>query len=127
MVLGPGPCSARDGAWTRVGRYHPPVHRIRRGRRSHPRIAHPRSSTTARRSTTSFTPRAALIQIDEPTDLPNGTELYLVSAAQLEGGDDLDDEERAALHGELEASMAGANAGELVDFDVVLAELRSPS
>jgi len=59
--------------------------------------------------------------------LPNGTELYLVSAAQLEGGDDLDDEERAALHGELEASMAGANAGELVDFDVVLAELRSPS
>jgi len=67
------------------------------------------------------------IQIDEPTDLPNGTELYLVPAEQLEGGDDLDDEERAALHRELEASMAEAEAGELVDFDVVLAELRSPS
>jgi len=70
------------------------------------------------------------IQIDEPTDLPNGTELYLVRAEQLESvdvGDDLDDEERAALHRELEASMAEAEAGELVDFDVVLAELRSPS
>ena len=70
------------------------------------------------------------IQIDEPTDLPNGTELYLVPAEQLEGadvGDDLDDEERAALHRELEASMAEAEAGELVDFDAVLAELRSPS
>ncbi len=69
------------------------------------------------------------IQIDEPTDLPNGTELYVVPA-ELEGtdvGDDLDDEERAALHRELEASMAEAEAGELVDFDVVLAELRSPS
>ena len=41
-------------------------------------------------------------------------------------GDDLDDEERAALHRELEASMAQADAGELVDFDVVLAELHSP-
>jgi hypothetical protein len=70
------------------------------------------------------------IQIDEPTDLPNGTELYLVPAAQLENvhlDDDLDAEERAALHRELEASMAEAEAGELVDFDVVLAELRSPS
>jgi len=70
------------------------------------------------------------IQIDEPTDLPNGTELYLVPVAQLEGadvGDDLDDEERAALQRELEASMVEAEAGELVDFDVVLAELRSPS
>jgi hypothetical protein len=70
------------------------------------------------------------IQIDEPTDLPNGTELYLVPAEQLEGmdhGSDLDGEERAALHRELEASMAEAEAGDLVDFDVVLAELRTPS
>jgi hypothetical protein len=70
------------------------------------------------------------VVLDEPTDLPNGTELYVVSAAQLKGldvGDDLDDEERAALHRELEASMAEADAGELVDFDAVLAELRSPS
>jgi len=70
------------------------------------------------------------IQIDEPTDLPNGTELYLARAEQLEGvdvGDDLGNEERAALHRELDASMAEAEADELVDFDVVLAELRSPS
>ncbi len=54
----------------------------------------------------------------------------MVSAAQLEDGqlgEDFDDQERAALHRELEASMAAADAGKLVDFDVVLAELRSPS
>jgi hypothetical protein len=70
------------------------------------------------------------VVLDEPTDMPNGTELYVVSAAQLKGvdvGDDLDDEERKALHRELDASMAEAKAGELVDFDTVLAELRSPS
>ena len=63
------------------------------------------------------------IKLDEPTDLPDGTELYLVPA---DGGDDLDDKERAALHRELEASIAEAEAGQLIDADEVLAELRSP-
>lgn len=70
------------------------------------------------------------VVLDEPADLPNGTEPYVVPAAQLKGvdiGDELDDEERAALHREIEASMAEADAGELVDFDAMLAELRSPS
>lgn len=39
----------------------------------------------------------------------------------------LDDAERAALHRELEASVGEAEAGQLVDFDVVLAELHSQS
>jgi hypothetical protein len=34
----------------------------------------------------------------------------------VDGGDDLDDDERAVLHRELEASMAEAEAGELVDL-----------
>jgi len=69
------------------------------------------------------------IKLDEPTDLPEGklVELVPLDEVFLGGGDDLDDKERAALHRELEASMAEADAGELVDFDVVLAELRSPS
>jgi len=41
------------------------------------------------------------------------------------GGDDLDDEERAALHAELDASIAEAQAGKLIDAEVVLAELRA--
>ncbi len=41
------------------------------------------------------------------------------------GGDYLDDEERAALHRELEPSVAEAKAGQLVDADIVLAELRA--
>jgi len=40
------------------------------------------------------------------------------------GGDNLDDRERAALHEELEASVAEARAGQLVDADEVLRALR---
>ena len=65
--------------------------------------------------------------LDEPTDLPEGEEIELVPLDDVlaAGRDDLDDEERAALHAELEASVAEAKAGKLVDADVVLAELRA--
>jgi hypothetical protein len=64
--------------------------------------------------------------LDEPTDLPEGDVIYL---QPLDGiapvdGDDLDDEERAALHRELDASMAEADAGQVEDFASVVAELR---
>jgi hypothetical protein len=52
----------------------------------------------------------------------------LVRADQLVLGrdeDELDDEERAALRRELEASMAEARAGHVVDAATVLAELRA--
>jgi hypothetical protein len=42
----------------------------------------------------------------------------------LVDGDDLDDEQRAALHAELEASIAEADAGETEDFTRLLADLR---
>ena len=57
--------------------------------------------------------------VDAPTDLPEGEVLYLVPA----GGDDLDDEERAALDAALEASFADAEAGRVYDGDEVMAEL----
>jgi hypothetical protein len=40
-------------------------------------------------------------------------------------GDDLDEDERAALHREIEASIAEAKAGQFIDADVVIAELRA--
>lgn len=65
--------------------------------------------------------------LDEPTDLPEGEviELMRVDDVLAAGGDDLDDEERAALHAELDASIAEAKAGKLIDAEVVLAELRA--
>lgn len=64
--------------------------------------------------------------LDQPTDLPEGEVVYLqpVDAVVAAQGDDLDDEERAALHRELDASIAEADAGDTEDFGGVLAELR---
>jgi hypothetical protein len=65
--------------------------------------------------------------LDEPTDLPEGEVVELVPLDEVlaRGGDYLDDEDRAALHRELEASIAEAKAGQLIDADEVLAELRA--
>lgn len=65
--------------------------------------------------------------LDEPTDLPEGevVELVPVDEVLARGGDHLDDEDRAALHRELEASVAEAKSGQLVDAEAVLAELRA--
>jgi hypothetical protein len=64
--------------------------------------------------------------LDEPTDLPEGEAVELVTLADAlaSGADDLDDEERAALHRELEASIEESDAGQTVDFAEALAELR---
>jgi hypothetical protein len=60
--------------------------------------------------------------LDEPTDLPEGTEVDLLP---LDPGDWLDDDERKALHQALDQSEADVAAGRLVDADVVLEETRS--
>lgn len=64
--------------------------------------------------------------LDEPTNLPEGevVELVTLADALASGADDLDDEERAALHRELEASIKEADAGQTVDLAEALAELR---
>ena len=67
------------------------------------------------------------IVLDEPTDLPEGEVVYL----QLVDGiapaveDEMPDRERAALHEELEASLAEADTGETEDFGRMISELRS--
>jgi len=59
--------------------------------------------------------------LDEPTNLPDGAEVHVA----LVDGDDLDDEERAALHAAIEASEAELDAGEVVTDDELWARLRA--
>ena len=70
--------------------------------------------------------RNGRIVLDEPTDRAEGELVYvqLVDGVIADDRDDLDGEERAALHRELDASIAEADAGETEDFAQVLAELR---
>ena len=61
--------------------------------------------------------------VDEPTKLPEGTEVALLP---LDPGDWLDPEDRTALHRALLASQEDFEAGRLVDAEEVLRELRKP-
>jgi len=65
--------------------------------------------------------------LDDPTDLPDGTDLELVSADDVEnnGGDLLYAEERAELRQELEASFAEEDGGQLIDVADVIADLKA--
>jgi hypothetical protein len=67
--------------------------------------------------------RAGRLVVDEPTDLPEGTELELLP---LDPGDWLDEADRAALHEALRQSDGDVEAGRLVSAEDVLRELRSP-
>ena len=66
---------------------------------------------------------AGRLVLDEPTTLPEGTQVALLP---LDPGDWLDDTDRAALHGALQASDADVAAGRLVDAAEVLLGLRTP-
>ena len=63
---------------------------------------------------------SARFVVDEPTELPEGTDLL-----PLDLGDWLDSEDRAALHRALLASQEDLEAGRLVDAKEVLRELRA--
>ncbi len=60
--------------------------------------------------------------IDEPTELPEGTEIELLP---LDPGDWLDPADREALHRALAASQEDIEAGRLYDAEEVLRELRA--
>ena len=57
--------------------------------------------------------------VDEPTDLPEGTEVELTVVED----DDFEPEERARLHEALDAGIAAARAGDHVDADDFIREL----
>jgi hypothetical protein len=65
--------------------------------------------------------RRGRLVLDEPTDLPEGAEVRLA----IVDDDEMSDEEHARLRAELEASIGEAKAGQLVDAEVVMAELRA--
>ncbi|MBI2393231.1 MAG: hypothetical protein HYV09_26840 [Deltaproteobacteria bacterium] len=60
--------------------------------------------------------------LDEPCDLPEGTEVELVPADDI---DELDENERARLHGFLAASIRQHEPGSGVPSDELLARIRS--
>jgi hypothetical protein len=66
--------------------------------------------------------KAGRLVLDEPTSLPEGTEVELLP---LDPGDWLDEQDRAALHKALADSDEDLKAGRLVDAATVLRELRS--
>lgn len=64
---------------------------------------------------------AGRLVLDEPTTLPEGTEVELLP---LDPGDWLHDADRAALQAALEESQADVSAGRLRDAADLLKELR---
>ena len=64
------------------------------------------------------------IVVDEPTDLPEGTELYVLP---LRDGDELDDEDRAALHAAIAEAEQELDAGQVVSEQELWARLRAIS
>jgi hypothetical protein len=64
--------------------------------------------------------RNGRLVMDEPTELPEGTELALTVADE---GDDMDEAEHARLHESLRRSIAQAKAGQLIDGDEVIGKL----
>ncbi|MBI3403639.1 MAG: hypothetical protein HY048_19675 [Acidobacteria bacterium] len=65
---------------------------------------------------------AGRLVVDEPTDLPEGTEMQLLA---LDPGDWLDDADRTALHEALRESDADVATGRLIDAEEILKDLRS--
>lgn len=58
--------------------------------------------------------------VDEPVDLPDGSEVVL---AVVDEGDDLDDEDRSRLHEAIKAGQAELDRGESVPANEVIASL----
>lgn len=65
--------------------------------------------------------RGGRLLLDAATTLPEGTEIELVLA---DGGDDLDDAERARLHAAIEAAETDIDQGRFETWDEVIARLR---
>ena len=64
--------------------------------------------------------RGGRLVLDEPTELPEGSEVELMLA---DDGDDLDEEDRARLHASLWRSAEQFSAGRGIDADEALARL----
>ena len=67
------------------------------------------------------------LKLDEPTDLPEGQLIELVPLDEvfLNGGDDLDDQERVELHNSIREGIKDMEAGRTVDAKTAIVALRS--
>jgi len=65
--------------------------------------------------------RNGRLLLDEPTDLPDGAEVQLM----IIDGDELDDEERAALHASIEAAERELDEGQGASQEDLWARLRA--
>lgn len=65
--------------------------------------------------------RNGRLVLDEPTTLPEGAQVRL----WIVEGDELDDEDRAALHDAIREGIVDAKAGRTINADEWAAELRS--
>ena len=65
--------------------------------------------------------RNGRLVLDEPTDLPEGTEVPL----ELSDGIAMDEEERKALVASIRRGVADGNAGRVTDAATVIAELKA--
>lgn len=65
------------------------------------------------------------IVVDEPTDLPEGTELYLVQAGGDEEHADMSDSDRAELLQSIDAGLDDVDAGDVTEFHEYIASLRA--
>jgi len=64
---------------------------------------------------------AGRLVLDEPTELPDGSEVELVLA---DDGDELDEDDRARLHASLRRSADQFRAGRGIDADEALSRLQ---
>jgi hypothetical protein len=67
--------------------------------------------------------RGGRLVLDEPIDLPEGSEVDLVPA---DAGDDLDDADRARLDAAIDRAAARVRAGQGISADEVFARLGIP-
>lgn len=65
--------------------------------------------------------RGGRLVLDEPTELPDGSEVELVIA---DDGDELDDDDRARLHASLQRSAEQFSAGRGIEATEALARLQ---
>ena len=65
--------------------------------------------------------------VNEPTELPEGEVVELVPLDEVlaNGGDYLDDEERARLHEAIDKGLADVKAGRTVEASKVIEKLRA--
>ena len=66
--------------------------------------------------------RGGRLVLDEPTSLPDGTEIDLIVADEA---DDLDDEERALLRAAIDRGLDDVRSGRVRPAAEILAELRT--